>query len=251
MRRCLTALIATTLLALAPSFAWSDVVRVGLEPFPPLVNANGTGYTVDLLKALEQHTDLQFQVNIMSYQRAKIELEKGNIDLIGHTPWGYESPIFYEYAKELSLKVPTRLDIFALSPEHLTLTHSKEHRIGTPPGNAEFMAELTQTPLKQFIESPLNSLVNMLFLKRIDAILFERSSVLTTLEALQKHPAVHRKTITSRIFAGLAVADTPRGVQLAHSIDQALKTIDQKAVYSSYLERYVNASPTAEISQPP
>ena len=244
MQRCINALVASVLLALAfSSAAWSDtVVRVGLEPFPPLINSDGTGYTIDLLKSLEKHSNLQFQVNIMSYQRSKIELKKGNIDLIGHTPKGLESAAFYQYAQELNLKIPTRLDLFALDPRFLKPDHLEQNRLGTPPGNAAFMADLAQIPFDRFTESPLAGLVEMLTLKRIDAILFERGSVLSTLAQQSEHPTVHYKTLKTNIFAGLAVGRSPRADRLAQTLNHTLEDMDYLAFYTPYLKHYVNVA---------
>jgi len=50
---------------------FTEVIKVGLEPFPPLITKIKTGYSIKLLKAIEKVTDLKFGITIMSYNQAK------------------------------------------------------------------------------------------------------------------------------------------------------------------------------------
>ncbi len=36
-----------------PLLTFAETVNVGLEPMPPLITEDGTGYTVELLRAIE------------------------------------------------------------------------------------------------------------------------------------------------------------------------------------------------------
>ena len=69
-------------------------IHIGLEAFPPIITENGTGYAIDMFKAIEEISDLKFHFHIMNYARAKKELKKKKLDMIGHTPKVYESQAF-------------------------------------------------------------------------------------------------------------------------------------------------------------
>lgn len=62
-------------------------VKVGFEPLPPLIVDKDTGYTIDMLKAIEKISDFKFTIKIMPYNRAKHMLKTGGVDLAGHTPY--------------------------------------------------------------------------------------------------------------------------------------------------------------------
>lgn len=239
-----TASILIALLMASPTPASAELVRVGLEPFPPLINADGSGYTVDVLNALERQAGMEFDIRIMSYRRAKIELKKGNIDLMGHTPWRAEHGDFYRYAQELQFKVPARVALFAREKQFLDLNQLGKGRLGTPTGNADFMAEVIGVGLPTFTEAPLDSLVEMLALGRIDAIVFSKGAVLQTLEAHEEQNLKPLyKTLREDIFAGLAVAKNHRGDRLERKLNWALKEIDLATLldpYQAYLARKVD-----------
>mgnify|MGYP000228418302 CR=1 FL=1 len=76
-------------------------VTVGMEPFPPFITEQVTGYSVDMLRAIEKISDLKFDIEIMTYARAKHELEFNRLDIAGHTPKELETKGFYRYAQEL------------------------------------------------------------------------------------------------------------------------------------------------------
>ena len=73
----------------------------GIEPFPPIFTENGQGLGADLLKKIQKNSDLNFQIRIMTYARAKKELKNDRIDAIGLIPKGLETKEFYQYALEL------------------------------------------------------------------------------------------------------------------------------------------------------
>ena len=89
LRKLKVLIIITFIINTALSFG--EEIKVGVEPFPPLINENGTGYAIDMLKEIEKQSDLKFQISFMPYNRAKSELKNGSVDLIGLTPQGKET----------------------------------------------------------------------------------------------------------------------------------------------------------------
>jgi polar amino acid transport system substrate-binding protein len=65
-----------------------------MEPFPPFVNTQGTGLTIDMLNAIAGISDLEFK--IMTYVSAKYQLKIHKINIIGHPPKNLETPEFYQ-----------------------------------------------------------------------------------------------------------------------------------------------------------
>ncbi|MCP4024057.1 MAG: hypothetical protein GY729_19605, partial [Desulfobacteraceae bacterium] len=125
----------------APLFARE--INVGLELFPPLISEDGKGLSIDLLRAVENISDLEFKIVIVPYNRAKKELETGKRELIGHTPTGLETKDFYKYAQELTWFIPSVLDIYAMTETNLDQQRfAKLKRIGTPHGNEHFFSAL-------------------------------------------------------------------------------------------------------------
>ncbi|MGM0563086.1 MAG: substrate-binding periplasmic protein [Pseudomonadota bacterium] len=238
-----TASIVFTLILTFLTPAGAELVRVGLEPFPPLINADGSGYTIDVLRAIEKRTGAEFDIRIMSYRRAKIELKKGNIDLLGHTPWRAEQRDFYRYAQELQFRIPARIALFSLEEQFLELDELGKGRLGTPTGNADFMAEVIDAGLPSFTEAPLESLIDMLALGRIDAIVFAKGPVLKTLKQEDSELSPLSRVLVDDIYAGLAVQRTRRGDRLEKKLNTALKQIDLVALlepYREYLAREVD-----------
>jgi polar amino acid transport system substrate-binding protein len=127
-------------------------IRVGLELFHPLINDKKSGYSIDLLKAIEKQSDLKFKIEIMTYARAKKELKYGRVDLIGHTPKGYESKEFYEYAQDLDWEIPTSSDMFVIDKKYLDINNLRKGRVGTLLGNADFLSESFKIPRELFYE---------------------------------------------------------------------------------------------------
>ena len=83
-----------------------------MESFPPFVNAQGDGLTIDMLHAIEDISDIEFTIEIMTYARAKYQLKTHHINIIGHTPKNLETADFYQYAQELDWIIDTTSDIF-------------------------------------------------------------------------------------------------------------------------------------------
>ncbi len=206
-------------------------VEVRLEPFPPLVNEDGSGLAAELLAELEQASGLKFNIRIMPYSRAKHEVRMGAADMLGPVPLGKETDEFYGWARELDWHFDTRSDLYALEPENLDPDNLEALIIGVPRGNGEFFSELTGVPVDQFRESSLTNLARMLATGRVDALLFERASTFDTLSRLGIE-GVHYRNLFS-IPAGFAVHGE-NGRELAEELDVMLGEIDSLSVTSAY-----------------
>lgn len=210
------------LLALLVAMARAAPIRVYLEPLPPLVNADGTGLTVDMLHGVEKTIGRTFDIHIVSYARAKYQLRNGHADLIGHTPVGKETPEFYRYARELDWQVITKADLFSLDTNKVNGDQWRKDLIGTPLGNAAFLARMSGLPVANFVQSSLPNLVQMLARGHIPVLFFERASTMTTLVRMGVKGVHYRNLYT--VPAGLAVARTPAGLALKKRLDAALET---------------------------
>lgn len=237
----------------------AETIEVRLEPFPPLVTESGGGLTVALLNRVAARSELDFNIEIVPYSRAKYQLRNGQADLIGHTPVGYESDEFYDYAQELDWKLPTAADVFAMEPVWLDLPGGNpDFYVGAPLGNAEFFSEITGVPLDRFVESTLPNLVQMLARGRIQALIFERASTRSYIWEARLE-GVHYRMI-NRIDAGLAVRQGPAGDRLRARLEALIREVNTRELLADYLPlveeharagRLVNCPPTDVTSASP
>jgi len=219
------------------SLANHTEILVGLEPLPPLVNEDGTGFVINMLNALQDDSSLNFNYQIMTYARAKRELKSQRIDMIGLTPKNSETQDFYQYAQELTWQVNATVDLYSTSPEHFDLTKLPEHSIGTLIGNADFFAEIAGVPREKFIEvSNLDQLIMMMARGRIKTIIFERVAMMSTIHDLKndlvtkvpaelsssKHPQKIYYRIFKKMAASIAVANNKKGKMLKQQLDKLL-----------------------------
>jgi polar amino acid transport system substrate-binding protein len=210
----------------------SRVVRVGLEPLPPLIIDENTGYTVDLLKKIEKISDLKFHISIMPYNRAKRMLRQGRVDLIGHIPCRSETSEFYSYARELDFKIDVKTDIYVTDRKRFE--NIDNLKIGIPWGNEEFAAKLLRLPRQHFYSGSLESLLLMLVRGRIDAFWFERSATISTLRKLGISNIYYMKLPEHPAPAGLAVRKSRKGILLQEKLDALLGKMNGDHLLNGY-----------------
>lgn len=246
MNKSFCFLLLLSLTAYRTAFASEQqVITVGLEPFPPFIDANGKGLTVDMFNEIEQLTDLTFDVNIMTYARAKYQLSRNKLFIAGHTPKNLESDDFYQYAIELDWQIDTTSDLFTFDQQFFDLANVATGRIGTTTGNAGFFAKLLGIEATRFIEvKELNHLVSMFITNRIDVMLFERASVMTLLQQRNVRD-VYYKSI-GQVPASIAVANTEKGKQLKNQLDTAIRQLDTNKIFASYL-KYTQLPDTGKV----
>ncbi|MFE8073158.1 transporter substrate-binding domain-containing protein [Marinobacteraceae bacterium S3BR75-40.1] len=219
------------IMTVTPAFAEKPRLRVGLEPFPPLITEAKGGYSIDWLRAMAREAGMTLDIRIMPYSRAKLALKSGRVDLMGHTPYGFETGQFYDFAVELEHRVPTKMDAFSLSPDKITSAALHRQVIATPFGNADFIAELTGVPRDQFVEGTLERTVRMMRLKHVDTVIFERASVVSHLPKSNRDRIYYR--LVQAIDAGFAVRkDRP---ELLKRLNEAGRKVDARAIYAPYM----------------
>ena len=212
-------------------------ITVGLEPFPPLVNEDGSGFVINMLNGLKENSTLNFNFQIMTYARAKKELKNQRIDMVGLTPKDSETQKFYQYAQELVWHFDTTVDLYSTSPTHFNLDDLPNKSIGTLIGNADFFSELAEVPREKFIEvSSLTQLIMMMARGRIKVVLFERVAMMSTINKLQSElnsevpTELNSSQCPQKIYykkfkliaASLAVAKNEAGDQLKKQLDELL-----------------------------
>ncbi len=228
------------------TFANAEQITVGLEPFPPLINEDGSGILISLLKQIATETEFEFTFELMTYARAKRELENTRIDLIGLTPQHNETNDFYQYAEELNWSINTNLDLFTMRQPPVALDKFADFTIGTLRGNAEFFSQILKIKQEKFIEvSALAQLVKMLKKGRIKAIIFERISTMLTIKQL-KAEGIYYQKLTS-IAASFAVQNNNAGRKLKTKLDEQL-TQSSFILQDDTLKHYNNLAIHGKIS---
>lgn len=206
------------MLSLAPIAAKAQEVIVGLEPFPPFINEDGSGFAIEMFNALAEQSDLTFQFNLMTWGRAKRQLKSHHVDLIGISPKNNETAEYYQYAKELDWSFIATVDLFSKDKNNLILENLPNKSIGTLIGNADFFAELSEIPRSKFIEiTNIKQLVKMMDKGRIKTVIFDRISMMSTINKL-KLANIHYQELM-KIPGTFAVKNTHEGQQLQKKLD--------------------------------
>lgn len=208
-------------------------LRAGLEPFPPLITEQKTGYSIDWLREVAKAAGFELKIQIMPYSRAKSALMSGQVDIIGHTPNGLETDAFYTFATELEHTVLTRLDAVSQSQEDTRQDQLGLVYVGTPFGNASFISALLELSEDRFVEGTLPNIIDMMLSRRINTVVFDRAAIFTE---MQKHEGSVYYREVQQIDAGFAVRnDNPK---LLAKLNDAALQVDSQAAYEDYLNQY-------------
>ena len=227
LKNALSALLFTSFLPLLlgitlPRSVIAQELIIGIEPFPPIFYENGGGLGINLFNAIQRNSDLTFEFNRMTYARAKKELKKNHLDIIGLIPKGLESKEFYQYALELDWSFNNDVDIYSLDKKYLSIENIPKASIGTLLGNADFFAEVLNIPREKFFEvSSLKHLVQMLKRQRLYAIVFERVSTMSTIKTHLSNTVYYR--FLENIPATFAVQNTEQGRKLKVTLDSYMR----------------------------
>lgn len=240
-------LVINSLFVSFSALSYSEPISVGLEPFPPLVNPDGSGMVVDMLTTLSAGKNLAFDFRVMTYARAKKDLANNNLNLIGLTPYQLETAEFYQFATELNWHINTHVDFYALDEGFFNIDALPDGSIGTPIGNAEFFAEIIDVPVEKFVEvSNLEQLVKMLQGGRLKVMLFERVSTMSTIKALNIDKIYYKKMGT--VPASLAVANTTKGLKLKSTLDKLLADVENETFFNGFIHYEPTNVPDGIIS---
>ncbi|HOD54873.1 MAG TPA: transporter substrate-binding domain-containing protein [Candidatus Cloacimonadota bacterium] len=211
---------------------YSEVVKVGLEAFPPMIRDKQTGYMIEILKKIESNTNNKFQIDTMPYNRAKNELKSGALDLISLTPYGLETKEFYVYAQEIDLEIGVKTDLYVKDPNKLKdITKLK---IGIPRGNEDFASELLGISKDHFYLGEIDNLLRMLDAGRLDAFWFERSATMRSLRGLIISGFHYKQYPQDTINIGFAVQKNEKGNKLKKMIEEQLKIVDKTKILGDY-----------------
>lgn len=217
-----------------PPLSYSQQIEVGFEPFPPLINEDGSGMVVEMLRAFALDKNLKFNFHMMTYGRAKKELQSKRLNLIGFTPYQLETDDFYQYGVELNWHINTHVDFYALDKRYFNIEKSPNGSIGTLIGNAEFFSEIVHVPVIKFVEvSSLQQLVKMLALGRLKVILFERVSTMSTIQSLNIKDIYYKEM--GIVPASLAVSNTVQGLRLKKILDNRLSKVENEKLFSDFI----------------
>jgi polar amino acid transport system substrate-binding protein len=241
LRICSLAIIFITYSQLS----YSKEIDVGFEPFPPLINEDGSGLVVDMLNTLAASKNLHFNFHIMTYGRAKKDLQSELLKLIGLTPYRLETQEFYQYGVELNWHIDTQVDFFSLNKDYFNIEQLPDGSIGTLIGNAAFFSEIINVPVIKFVEvSSLEQLVKMLALGRLSVILFERVSTMSTIKTLSIEHIYYKKM--GIVPASLAVSNTTEGNILKKQLDSVLLNLDNQEFFSDFIN-YTSMSDSGKV----
>jgi len=215
----------------------AETVRVGLEPFPPLINEDGTGLLIDLFKKVESKSDFTFKIEIMTYTRALTMLEKKELDLIAITPQGGSEPAFYEYGLDIEWSIPVRNAIFTTSSTVLSDSEIKGMKmLGIPQGNADFFNAIYGIPKDNFYEGAIVNLLGMLKKGRINGFLFERTASIVNIKK-QKISGLYYQVLDEEpVGASMSVQKSDSGKKLKAKLDELLKSEDISNIFTVYEE---------------
>ena len=225
------------LVLLIPSLTFGEVIKVGLEPFPPLIKEDNTGYLIDLFRAIEKKSDLKFETQIMPFSRAVSLLEKKKVDIIAITPKGGMPPEFYKFSVDFDWGVPTANGIFTLDDKDIDLNALRKiKKLGTPRGNKEFFNEVFGIPKENFYEAAIPSLMRMLKKGRINAFFFERTATMLTIKEL-KLSGIHYQILPGEaVDATMSIQNTTRGKELKEKIDKLIVKYKLDNLFNVYKE---------------
>ncbi len=228
-------LIALTLIVFGIKPIYAETVNVGLEPLPPLITENAKGYSVEILRALEKKSDLKFNIQIMPYNRAKKELHLGRLDMIGHTPYQKETHSFYKYAQEINWRIDVVIDSFGTDKTKLNNKKLGSYeKVGIPVGNEQFISQMFNIPTTSCVTSTLERLVKMLEKDRIDVIVFDRASVMTTINKL-RIKNIYYQLATKDIAASFATRRDDNGDRLRIKLEKLLNNTAREHIIPNYL----------------
>jgi polar amino acid transport system substrate-binding protein len=217
--------------------AQTQEIEVGLEPAPPLITEDGKGQFVDALRSIEKQLDVHFNINIVTFRRAKHDLKTGQMQLIGLTNYRSEGAEFYNFANELDWSINAAFDIYTLDDRHLELAQLIHAGvIGTPSGNEESMAEMLNIPKSRFHTTHLKNLILMLKAKRIDALIFERASTMTIIKALGISGVRYQKVHDDP--GGLALRRDANLDKLKPRLEKALIAVSKQRAFNQFYNFY-------------
>lgn len=211
---------------------FAEIVKVAVEPFPPLIVDDKSGYTIELLRKVEAISDIEFKITVVPWVRAKRMLKTGVYDMIAHSAPQAEGEDFYTYAEELNWKKEVCSDIYSMKQGNID--NFKNILVGVPRGGEDAAHELAGIPFKNIWSGDLENLFKMLEKGRIDAFWYERGSSMSTIKQLKLNGIFYKKLPEESLFAGIAVQKNEKGLALKEKLDKLIEAVDHDSIFREY-----------------
>ena len=80
-------------------------IIVSLDLFPPFINQDKSGLTIDLFQEIERNSDLRFIYDFDHYDKVKLKLFQGKADVIGHVANTYDPMGIGKIGQYIDLKI--------------------------------------------------------------------------------------------------------------------------------------------------
>ncbi len=228
-------LLCLTVFGLPASLHAAETVRVLAALAPPFIISEQSGYTITLLKKIEEQTDLTFNITVLpSFTRAWKLTASGQADLVLHTALEQESSDFDAQMIQSNWHLPVQPAVFYKDPAYFARflkatdgTEDKDLTVGIPYGNIHYGVQNLKLPNSTFQEAAMDSLVKMLDLGRVDVVWCMKLNVSQALlrnniEGVYSSPYPEGQSI--RLGAGFA--NTKQGWRLKRKLDKVVGSLD-------------------------
>ncbi len=134
------------------------------ELAPPFLNSDGSGYSIRLLREIEDDVGVEFTVQVVpSFDRAWRSVANGDADIVLHIAQGNEKPEFYGNMIESDWFLPVHPAIYFKDPKKrdlfLKATSGPIHellRVGLPMGNVHYGVDRLGLPSGTFLQAPMS-----------------------------------------------------------------------------------------------
>lgn len=224
-------------------------IQTGLEIAPPLITDYGGGLLVDVLRSLEAPLGVRFNIRIMPFSRAKHELQTGGLQFIGVTSFRAEGEDFYNKANELDWSINAAVDMYTLAERNLDIAQLRHAGvIGTPYGNEDAMARMVNIHKSRFYAGHLKNLIEMLKARRIDGLVFERASTMSTINKLEIEGIRYQKLVD--VPGSMALQKNAALDKLKPQLEAALKAASQQGQLKAFTEFHAMPD-TGIVTRPP
>ncbi|MEH6631458.1 MAG: hypothetical protein V7776_11545 [Halopseudomonas aestusnigri] len=223
------------------SSVWAaEKIKVMAELAPPFLNADGSGYSISLLREIEQEVGIEFSVQVVSsFDRAWRSVLNGDAEIVLHIAKGKENPEFYDTMIESKWFFPVHPTVYFIDPQKRELFLKATSgpidevlRVGLPMGNVHYGVGSLGLPSGTFLQAPMGSLVQQLDHNRIDIIWCMK---LTVDKALKEHNirgvSSMRYPVDTTIRLGAGYRDTPRGRDIRAKIDKAIGRLNLQEMF--------------------
>lgn len=215
------------------SIAASTQIDVTLNPLSPFTNTDGTGLSIDFFNAIESHSSYRFTINSAHFDAAKLRLRRQETDIIGHIGMNYESKSLDKFLQRIDFRFPMMIDLYVKDPAVMDQLHTL--KIGVLRGSQQIAANVSGIPISQFTGfSNLNKAFKNLAKGTIDAIYYERASLLNASKAFKIKGLYFIQRPANPLYFGYATAKSEQGDKLKAALDKIILKMDTSTLFKGY-----------------